>query len=117
MSCAGTYKVLEHLIPQSNESELVYLRITYKVLLVFLVFVLALATRRVVRAQDGLDDKALLRQAYGAAFHRAPRAAEVSAAVEFLKEQGRLYPQDSRTRAWKDLLHTLMNVKEFIFIN
>ena len=68
-------------------------------------------------AQGGLDDKALLRQAYGAAFHRAPRAAEVSAAVEFLKEQGRLYPQDSRTRAWKDLLHTLMNVKEFIFIN
>ena len=62
-------------------------------------------------------DKTLLRQAYGAAFHRAPRAAEVSAAVEFLKEQGRLYPQDSRTRAWKDLLHTLMNVKEFIFIN
>ena len=68
-------------------------------------------------AQDGLDDTALLRQAYGTAFHRAPRASEVSAAVEFLKEQGRLYPQDSRARAWKDLLHTLMNVKEFIFIN
>ncbi|MEE3297765.1 MAG: DUF1553 domain-containing protein, partial [Planctomycetota bacterium] len=68
-------------------------------------------------AQDGLDDTALLRQAYGTAFHRAPRAVEVAAAVEFLKEQGRLYPQDSRVRAWKDLLHTLMNVKEFIFIN
>ena len=68
-------------------------------------------------AQEGLDDTALLRQAYGAAFHRAPRAAEVSAAVGFLKEQARLYPQDSRARAWKDLLHTLMNVKEFIFIN
>ena len=68
-------------------------------------------------AQDGLDDTALLRQAYGTAFHRAPRAVEVAAAIEFLKEQGRLYPQDSRVRAWKDLLHTLMNVKEFIFIN
>jgi hypothetical protein len=68
-------------------------------------------------AQEGLDDTQLLGQAYGAAFHRPPRKDEETAAVEFLREQGKLYPGNARAGAWKDLLHTLMNVKEFIFIN
>ncbi len=68
-------------------------------------------------AQEGLGDKALLEQAYNEAFHRSPRDGEAVAALQFIAAQGKLYDKDSRQLAWRDLLHTLMNVKEFIFIN
>ena len=68
-------------------------------------------------AQQGKSDEELLQQAYHEAFQRPARAEEIAAAVEFLASQARLYDKVSRQRAWGDLLHTLMNVKEFIFIN
>jgi len=68
-------------------------------------------------AQEGLGDKAVLAQAYNEAFHRSPRDEEAAAALQFIAVQGELYDKDSRQLAWRDLLHTLMNVKEFIFIN
>ncbi|MCH2367087.1 MAG: DUF1553 domain-containing protein [Planctomycetes bacterium] len=68
-------------------------------------------------AQQGKSDEELLQQAYHEAFQRPARAEEIAVAVEFLASQARLYDKVPRQRAWDDLLHTLMNVKEFIFIN
>ena len=67
--------------------------------------------------QEGKSDEELLQQAYQEAFQRPVGAKESAAAIEFLAAQARLYDKDSRQRAWGDLLHTLINVKEFIFIN
>ncbi len=50
---------------------------------------------------------------YETAFARPPAEDELSAALEFLKEQG---PMDD-VRSWAELCHVLMNVKEFIFLN
>ena len=68
-------------------------------------------------ARQGKSDEELLQQAYHEAFQRPARAEEIAVAVEFLASQARLYDKVPRQRAWDDLLHTLMNVKEFIFIN
>ena len=54
--------------------------------------------------------------AYWQAFGRAPESWEKEAAVAFLAEQRKLHSGDALA-AWKDLAHTLVNVKEFIFIN
>ena len=62
-------------------------------------------------------DDELLFQAYLEAFGRTVRSDEATAAKAFLASQLKLYGQESRKKVWHDLLHTLMNVKEFIFIN
>ena len=54
---------------------------------------------------------------YLAAFSRPPTAAESADALAFLAEQAARYgaaPDDPR--AWADLCHVLLNVKEFIFV-
>jgi hypothetical protein len=52
---------------------------------------------------------------YLSAFGRPPGDAEVAACLGFLQRQGQLGAGD--LAAWKDLAHTLFNVKEFIFLN
>jgi len=55
---------------------------------------------------------------YETAFARPPSAAELNSSLRFLALQGERYgggPDDPR--AWADLCHVLVNVKEFIFVN
>jgi hypothetical protein len=54
---------------------------------------------------------------YVTAFGRPPTASELKEALAFLAEQGKEYGRADDPRAWGDLCHVLMNVKEFIFIN
>jgi hypothetical protein len=54
---------------------------------------------------------------YVTAFGRPPTTSELNEALGFLVEQGKEYGRADDPRAWGDLCHVLMNVKEFIFIN
>jgi hypothetical protein len=54
---------------------------------------------------------------YVTAFGRPPADAELADALAFLQEQGEQYGRPDDPRAWADLCHVLINVKEFIFIN
>jgi hypothetical protein len=55
---------------------------------------------------------------YVAAFARPASEAERQSAVAFLDEQSRRYGgQPGDGRAWSDLCHVLLNVKEFIYIH
>ena len=64
------------------------------------------------------DDATRLGEAYWTAFGRAPETWEKEAALAFLEQERRLHAGDDADRhAWKELAHTLFNVKEFIFIN
>ena len=54
---------------------------------------------------------------YLAAFGRPPTDAERSEALAFLDEQAAAYGSPDDPRAWADLCHVLINVKEFIFVN
>jgi hypothetical protein len=62
-------------------------------------------------AEKNFNDEARIAKLYVTAFARAPQAEEMAAALQFLKE----YPDQSK--AWTDLCHVLINVKEFIFVN
>jgi hypothetical protein len=54
---------------------------------------------------------------YRAAFARPPTADESRDALHFLEQQAKRYEGGSDDpRAWADLCHVLINVKEFIFI-
>ena len=63
-----------------------------------------------------LSDGQRIEKAYWQAFGRAPESWETEAATAFLAKQRTLYEGEA-VPAWKDLAHTLVNVKEFIFIN
>jgi hypothetical protein len=54
---------------------------------------------------------------YVACFGRTPSDTELKEALAFLEEQGKEYGKADDVRAWSDLCHVLMNVKEFIFLN
>ncbi len=71
-----------------------------------------------VLAQPGSTDERIAKM-YTSAFAREPTASELEACRAFLEQQSRLH-QASGTedvRPWKDLAHTLFNVKEFIYLN
>jgi cytochrome c553/mono/diheme cytochrome c family protein len=53
---------------------------------------------------------------YEEAFGRPPTPDERDDALAFLKEQGEQYGRADDPRAWTDLCHVLINVKEFIFV-
>src|SRR5262249_47231348 len=54
---------------------------------------------------------------YQAAFARPPTRAELRDALEFVERQAGRYGGGAEDpRAWADLCHVLINVKEFIFI-
>ncbi len=82
-------------------------------------FVAAEARRwaeRVV-AEPSRSDADRLADVYEAAFSRPPSPEELDDAVAFLQaqcEQYRAAPNDPR--AWADLCHVLLNVKEFLFV-
>jgi hypothetical protein len=50
-------------------------------------------------------------------FGRPPTGAELAQALRFLEEQGQEYGRVEDPRAWADLAHVLINVKDFIFID
>ena len=67
------------------------------------------------------EDTERIQRAYVAAFARRPRTSEIQTALAFVGRQDELHrrlgEKNSHVRAWADLCHTLMNVKEFIHIN
>jgi hypothetical protein len=70
-----------------------------------------------VLKQPDITPTARIEQMYETAFARKPDPEEVSIAIAFLHQQSRRYggsPED--LRAWTDLCHVLLNVKEFIFV-
>jgi hypothetical protein len=55
---------------------------------------------------------------YLAAFGRPPREDETAACQEFLAQQAKLHNTTADSLpAWTDLAHTLINVKEFIYLH
>jgi cytochrome c553 len=66
-------------------------------------------------ALEGRSDAERIERAYLEAFARPPDAGELDAALRFLTAQAAMYDGDAEA-AWKDLCHTLMNVKELIFL-
>jgi len=62
-------------------------------------------------AEANLSMEERINKVYITAFARPAEPDEMSAAVQFLNE----YPDQSK--AWMDLCHVLINVKEFIFVN
>jgi len=68
-------------------------------------------------ADPGLSPSRRIESLYVTAFGRPPEAAELAAALAFLDEQTKHYGRADDPRAWSDLCHVLINVKEFIFID
>jgi hypothetical protein len=68
-------------------------------------------------AEPGRTPPQRVTDLYVTAFGRPPTDAELADALAFLKEQGEQYGRADDPRAWADLCHVLINVKEFIFIN
>ena len=64
-----------------------------------------------------------LNMAFEQAFARVPEPREFTMATAFLNQQQEAYARDDSTNrqatelAWRDLCHTLINVKEFIHVN
>src|SRR5262249_22852401 len=69
-----------------------------------------------VLAEPGLTPQQRITQLYVTAFARPPEASELVDARKFLEEQGKRYGAADDPRAWADLCHVLVNVKEFIFV-
>jgi hypothetical protein len=75
-----------------------------------------------VLSTDGLSTTERIGRMYAAAFSRPPSDAERANASEFLQRQSTAYGADGSqpvvdARAWSDLGHVLMNVKEFIYVH
>ena len=69
-----------------------------------------------VLATPGRSPEDRVREMYEAAFGRGPTREELTAATEFLAEQGREYGEADHPKAWSDLAHVLLNAKEFVFV-
>ena len=54
---------------------------------------------------------------YASAFARPPTEVELADILAFLEDRGAGHGDDKDLRAWRDLCHVLVNVKEFIYIN
>ena len=69
-------------------------------------------------AQEGKSDAELVEELYVKVFSRPPTVWEREAALSFFRgQEGSDDDREARVRAWSDLCHTLVNVKEFIFLN
>jgi cytochrome c553 len=73
------------------------------------------ATR--VLAEPGLSPRQRVERMYVSAFGRPPTEAELTNVLAFLAEQARVYGGENDPRAWRELCHVLVNVKELIYIN
>ncbi len=71
---------------------------------------------RRVLAEPDASPEARLGRMYVTAFARPPAAGELTAALQFLREQDARYGETNDPRSWSDLCHVLFNVKEFIFV-
>ena len=57
-----------------------------------------------------------VREMYESAFGRMPTKDELTAAVEFVKDQAAESGKTDDPKAWTDLAHVLFNTKAFIFV-
>jgi len=62
------------------------------------------------------DPTQRVREFYVTAFGREPSADESVAALSFVEGQSAAYGHANDPRAWQDLAHVLLNVKEFVFV-
>jgi hypothetical protein len=67
--------------------------------------------------EPGLTARQRVDRMYETAFARLPTEDESKEALTFLEEQAKEYGKADDARAWADLCHVLLNVKEFIFLN
>jgi cytochrome c553 len=70
-----------------------------------------------VLAEKDLTAVARVEKMHVAAFGRPPSEEELKESLTFLEEQRKEYGKIDDPRAWSDLCHVLLNVKEFIFVN
>jgi hypothetical protein len=70
-----------------------------------------------IRGQATETDERI-RMLYEAAFSRMPSELEMDASLAFLASQAKLHgvPEDNDL-PWKDLVHAIINAKEFIYLN
>ncbi len=69
-----------------------------------------------VQQTAGASPADRIRRLYLAAFGRSASFEEIQAAEEFLAAQVAEYGSANDPRAWNDLAHVLLNVKEFVFV-
>ncbi len=70
--------------------------------------------RQILAEPDRTTSQRITRM-FESAFARPPNDLELADALHFLEEQNRQYGRADHVRAWSDLCHVLLNVKEFIF--
>ncbi|WP_406697046.1 PSD1 and planctomycete cytochrome C domain-containing protein [Singulisphaera sp. Ch08] len=84
-------------------------------------FVIGQATRwserLLANQRTGATRRELLTQMYLTAFGRPPTDREIGAGLAFLDSQAGSSGAGTDPRAWADLCHVLINVKEFIYVN
>ena len=67
---------------------------------------------------EAVSAEARITMMYQSAFSRAPTPVERAACLRFVEQQAQLHKTAvDALPPWKDLAHTLFNVKEFIFLN
>ena len=68
--------------------------------------------------KEGTETKERINALYEAAFARLPSELEMDASLAFLASQAKLHgvPEDNDL-PWKDLVHAIINAKEFIYLN
>jgi hypothetical protein len=67
---------------------------------------------------NGGSASSRVQKMYLAAFQREPSQDEATACRDFIREQAARYGStDADVRVWKDLAHTLLNTKEFIYLD
>jgi hypothetical protein len=67
-------------------------------------------------ARETSDHDERIRRLYRAAFGRGPTPGETQAAHAFVEAQTAEYGLPNADRAWADLAHVLLNVKEFVYV-
>jgi hypothetical protein len=70
---------------------------------------------RQILAEPDMTASQRIKKMFATAFARPPSVTELADALHFLEEQSREYGRADDVRAWSDLCHVLLNVKEFIF--
>jgi len=72
------------------------------------------AQRLLAEGDKSTSDR--ISEMYVTAFGRPPTDLELQEGIDFIEEQGKLYPAGQARRAWTDFCHVLFNYKEFIFL-
>jgi len=72
---------------------------------------------RIAATETSKPTGEIIKGLYLTAFGRPPTEHESAEATRFVAEQAQFYGSASDPRAWADLCHVLINVKEFIYVN